>query len=135
MPGPDVLLDENDDLPILPVHGVGIDVIMQRARIRLYTHRGDWPLDTRVGFDYLAWFAQKPAQLGTIGALLKRDLEEIDGVTRLSDWSAVQSGDTIEFSAQLWTEYGKLSILVTPYGSSGNISVGFTLGHRSGGIT
>lgn len=132
---PDILLDADGDLPVLPTHAAGIDIVMQRVRIRLSTHRGDWPLDTAEGLPYVEWLAQKPVLVQTVGALLKREIEAVAGVAKVTDWSATQTGDALRFTATIWTKFGTVVVLVSPFGVDYNVSVGFTLSHRSRGIS
>ena len=132
---PDIILGDDGDLPEIPALGAGLEAIEQRVRVRLMTHLGDWPLDTAAGMPYIDWLAQKPPRVQTIGALIKREIEGVEGVSKVTGWRAVQDGDTLSFSATIWTMEGAVDVKLTPFGKDFNVSVGFTLRFRSRGVT
>jgi len=130
----DVLLGSDGDLPVFPVHGRGIDVIAQRVKIRLLTHRGDFALQGAEGMPYGEWVQQVPPDVAGIGALLRREIETTEGVRRVEDWTESFAAGVLRFSGQVYTEEGELEVEVTPIGFGGNQGLGAVRVSAAGGF-
>lgn len=128
---PDVLMDSGD-LPLFTRLVQGLDVIAQRIRVRLSTHRGDWPLDTSAGIPWVDILGRKPADVEGLAALLALEVASVPGVVQVVDLTWSQSGGTAEVSLTAVTVTGdRIPVVVTPPGRAGNLSivVGGVLGH------
>lgn len=84
----DILLGDDGDLPAVPAHGSGDDVVLQRLRLRLQLIRGDWILDAQAGVPYLQWFGggTKLTSVADVGAYLRSVIETTPGVQRVMEW-------------------------------------------------
>lgn len=75
-------LDANDDWPHYSGAMItGDALIVQRARIRLRTFRGEWVLNAADGLPIVAWAGRKTDVRGMVFAV-RRELEGITGVKR-----------------------------------------------------
>ena len=70
----DFLLDEDGDLPINGVLVEGDLVTLQRISRRLNLFRGEWIIDGSKGLPFLAWLAQKPPNVDSIGAEILNEI-------------------------------------------------------------
>lgn len=79
----DVFLDPvTGDLPASFRFATPIELILQRARIRLETFLGEWLLDQSKGLPYLEWRRVKQPPLDEVLNLVRREIEDIPGVLR-----------------------------------------------------
>jgi hypothetical protein len=120
------------DLPAFTRHTAGLAVIAQRVRCRLHTHRGDWPLDTSAGIDWIGFLGRKPVDLAGLAAELALEILATPGVTQVQDLEWSQDGGNATITATILTELGtSLALVVDPQDSTGNpsITVGGVLGH------
>lgn len=129
---PDVLMGDDGDLPVFTRHVSGMEVIAQRVRVRLGTHRGDWPLDVRAGIPWTEYLGRKPLDMAALAAVLAVEMLAVPGVTAVEDldWSVDNGLATI--TATLRTAVGKsLDVVVQPQAAAGNpsITVGGVVGH------
>ena len=131
---PDVLMGADGDLPSFTRHASGMEVIAQRIRVRLGTHRGDWPLDVTVGIDWTYYLGRKPLDLAALAAVIALEILAVPGVTQVQDLDWSQDGGSATISASVLTELGRsLDVVVVPQDKAGNpsIVVGGVLGHSS----
>lgn len=129
---PDILMDADGDLPLFTRHVQGLSIIAQRIRVRLGTHRGDWPLDTTAGIPWTDILGRKPVDLEGLAALVALEVRAVPGVTQVRDLVWSQSGGDATISLTALTAYGdRIPVVVTPPGRAGNLSiaVGGILGH------
>lgn len=132
---PDVLMDPvTGDLPSFTRHASGMDVIAQRVRVRLGTHRGDWPLDVTAGIPWTDYLGRKPLDLAALASVIALEILQVPGVTRVLDLDWQQVGTSATITATVLTEVGRsLEVVVVPQDRAGNpsITVGGVLGHSS----
>ncbi len=88
----DLALD-GGDLPLVPRHVTGVDLVLQRARRRLLVFAGEWVLDVTQGMPLLAWRQLKPAPLGLIEAQTREELSGVPGVLQVLDCAASHDVD------------------------------------------
>lgn len=82
----DVFLDLlTGDLPPSFRFATSIELILQRAKIRLETFLGEWLLDQTKGLPYLQWRRFKIPPLSEVLNFTRRELSTIPGVLRTSD--------------------------------------------------
>lgn len=84
----DILLDSDGDLPHRLVLGTGLDLVLQRVRIRIGRFLGEWMLDTDAGLPWLRWLQDKPPDPVAIGSRIRREIEETAGVLRVEGYGA-----------------------------------------------
>ena len=74
-----------DDGDLLPFNYfiTGDPLVVQRAKIRLRTGRGEWVLDVTAGYPVLEWAETRGLPVETVIFLTKEDLEQIPGLLRL----------------------------------------------------
>ena len=112
------------DLPSRTSHIHGFDVIVQRIDRRLRTHLGEWIADASKGLPFAEWIAQKPPNVDTIGAFVRREIETTPGVVRVTDWEGSFDTDTrtLSYSGTIHTTDGDAEIVIEPIGdpSTGN---------------
>lgn len=128
----DVLMGADGDLPAYTRHASGMEVIAQRVRTRLGTHRGDWPLDTSKGIAWTSYLGRKPLDLASLAAVLSLEILDTPGVADVQDLDWEQDGGTYTITATVLTELGEsLPVVVVPQDSAGNpsVTVGGVLGH------
>lgn len=129
---PDILMGSDGDLPAFTRHVRGVEITEQRIRVRLETHRGDWPLDTRAGISWTRYLGQKPPDLAALAAEIALEVAATPGVSSIEDLSWTQEGEaaSIQLYARLATGE-RVPVSVTPPGRAGNLSivVGGVLGH------
>lgn len=58
-----------------------LELILQKIQIRLKTWMGEWILDRSVGMQYERLFMQKPPRLTEFTSLVRREIEDVEGVT------------------------------------------------------
>jgi len=129
---PDILMGADGDLPAFTRHVQGVEIIAQRIRARVATHRGDWPLDTSAGIPWTDYLGQKPVDLEGLAALLALDILATPGVEQIDDLAWSQTGDAVSITMTATTTTGdRIPVVVTPPGRAGNLSimVGGVLGH------
>lgn len=106
------------DLPSRSSHISGLDLIVQRVSRRLRTHLGEWIADAGVGLPFFDWIQQKPPNVETIGAILRRAIETTPGVSRVTDWTGSfdTTTRTLSYSGTIHTLDGDVAITVQPIG-------------------
>lgn len=95
---------ENGDLPVRTEHISGIELVAQRVRIRLGTHRREWLFNPRVGLPFMRWRAQKPPPLGRIEARVRRTVRDTPGVREVRGVSAELDGRTVRVTGRIIAE-------------------------------
>lgn len=114
----DVQTDDDGDLPVRTRHVSGFDLLVQRIGRRLRTVRGEWLVDKAVGLPYFDWFEQKPPNVDSIGAVIRKEIETAPGVIRVEDWSGDFDRDTrtLTYAGTIRTRDGEVSVTVRPFG-------------------
>jgi hypothetical protein len=118
----DILLDDDGDLPAHPMHGTGLDLLVQRIDRRVRIHRGEWMLDASVGLPFVQFRAQKPPQVEAIGALIRREIEDVPGVTRVETITGTydQAQQHLSYEARVLIEGdAAVELVVEPFGEPG----------------
>lgn len=117
----DVGLDSTGDLPARTGHITGLTLTRQRVDMRLRTFLGEYIADKSRGLPFFAWMQQKPPQVASIGALLRREIETTPGVARVEEWTGGHDPDTREltYTCTVKTVDGDLTLLVAPLGDPG----------------
>jgi hypothetical protein len=120
----DVLLGPDGDLPEITQHITGIQLVMQRVKVRLQTFLGEWILDTSKGLDYHGWAQIRPAPVNEIQALMLAEVLGTPGVVRVPRWEVTfdKPGRTITIDGDVETEDGVVPVTVStsPTGTTGN---------------
>jgi hypothetical protein len=118
----DVLLTSGDDFP----HYVGElitgdTLIVQRAKIRLRTFRGEWILDEAAGLPFVEWSGAKTDVRGVVLAT-KREIEAIPGVKRaeLSGALDATSRRTTIVGAVVFDDGTQRGLKFAPFGVLGD---------------
>lgn len=60
----------------------GYELVLQRVRLRLGMHRGEWLLDASVGGDFVGWRERKPAPVTEIVQWVRDEVSSTPGVLR-----------------------------------------------------
>lgn len=91
----------NEDLTLaLPMRLIdGVELVVQRLRVALNTHRGEWLLDETVGIPYRDWAQVSPVPTRAVEARLRDVILGTPGVLRLDDFSVTFSSATETFTA------------------------------------
>jgi hypothetical protein len=106
----DVGLDSSGDLPHATQHIDGIKLIIQRVTIRLNMALGEWVLDQTQGLDYFAFARQRPVDVDGIGAIIRAEIENTPGVTRIENFESIANpapdgvGLALQFSGRVVVE-------------------------------
>lgn len=78
----DWALDDFGELTVPTRIVSGYELVLQRVRLRLGLHLGEWVLDTSQGGDYAGWREQKPAPISEIVQWARREIASTPGVLR-----------------------------------------------------
>jgi hypothetical protein len=84
----DVQLDADGDLPGAGAFTGGVAGVVQRLRLRLSLHRGEWLLDETRGLPWGAWSQAKPPPLDEIRETIRAEVATCPGVVSVSSVSA-----------------------------------------------
>lgn len=90
----DLGLDDSGDLPLFARTISGAELVAQRIRVRLGTHRGEDPRDSSRGLPWVDWLQQRPPQVDSIVAAVRREVLATDGVVRVLNWTGSFSRTT-----------------------------------------
>ncbi len=113
----DVALDESGDLPAGGTRLItGRELVAQRIRMRLSRFLGEELLNQALGLPFLDWRAIKPPPVAEIGAVVRREVETIPGVTRVEGWSASFNATTrtVLVEGIVWVGADAISLSVSP---------------------
>jgi len=88
----------------------GIDLVAQRIRVRLSTHRGEILRDVSIGMPWVDILSTKPVPLSTVRAQARRQALAVPGVTAVTNVQASASGGNIALSLDVTTDEGTVSI-------------------------
>lgn len=87
----DLALDDDLQL-VIPMRLIdGPELVIQRMRIRLATHLGEWLLDELVGLPYIDWADAVPPPLLDIETRILDTLARTPGVLRIEDFDVTLS--------------------------------------------
>lgn len=95
----DIGLDESGDLPLIAQAITGIDLVIQRVKIRLLLQLGTYIQDQTKGIDWLSAVAQRPFDVVGFGAQLRAIIADAPDVDRVSEFGGVQVGSEIRYNA------------------------------------
>lgn len=97
----DFLLDDDLDLyfPLTLIEGV--DLVVQRIRVRLLTQLGTWPLDLAQGLPYLQWMELAAPPIQEIKDYFRRELETTPGVVSVRNLAVIQEGTKLRVFAEI----------------------------------
>ena len=117
----DVLLGPDGDLPVSTRHVTGFDATLQRLRRKLGLARGEWFAGLEDGLPFFEWRAQKPPQVVSIGAAVRRAIETVPGVARVSAWTGAFDRETrtLRYTCTVETADGDARLKVFPLGEPG----------------
>lgn len=139
MPGPVDLMLVDNDLPHTLRLVSGPDLIVQRVQRRLLRYLGEYFLDTSAGLPYVEWGQRKPPPLNEIAAKLRREIEGVPGVVRVTALDATYSveTETVTVNGDADIEGDSIGITVTPFAYRGGAvvlrpSATITLSRRGG---
>lgn len=99
----DLALDENGDLPAITKPIDGIDLVLQRVRIRLRLALGNYIGDQTKGLDYLG-FQNRPQDVTAIGDQIRAEIESTPGVSRALEFTGEQDGETLRYNARIFVQ-------------------------------
>lgn len=97
----DVALTDDGDIYPQTRYVEGIELVLQRIRIRLNTHLGEYLLDTREGMPYRRWLQTKPAPVNQVRDYVRREIEDTPGVRRVRNLEASLEGREIRIEADI----------------------------------
>lgn len=99
------------DLPRVPTLITGLDLILQRIRLRLNRGQGEWFLDLDAGLPLLAWRTQKPPNLPSISSTIQAEIDSIPGVQRTQNFTATFNDVTrqLTVSGEVVTDAGEVT--------------------------
>lgn len=120
MPGPYDLALVNGDLPHVLKLVSGPELVVQRAARRLQRHLGEWFLDTSIGLPWVEWMQQKPPRVNEIGAKIRREVEAIPDVIRVTALTVTHTRETqaLAINGEAEVEGATLGITVLPFGDA-----------------
>lgn len=135
----DIGLDPlTQDLPVFPTHISGVDLTLQRMKIRLKRFLGEWVLDTTKGLPYLAWTQEKPLNVPGMSAVIRTEIESTPGVLRVNDFSGAfdYRDQRVRFTGTviLDNEIAVTSEILVASTISGNTTPAVIMFNRSGFI-
>ncbi len=110
----DAYLDPiTNDLPAVNRLITGLDLVLQRIRIRLNRNRGEWFIDITAGVPLLDWLAHKPPRLGEIAAFIRSELDSIPGVAGTDEFrsSFDTATRTVRITGVVFTETGDVTTI------------------------
>lgn len=94
----DLALDDDLQL-VIPMRLIdGPELILQRVRVRLATHAGEWLLDTNAGLPYADWQGATPAPIREMETLILETILRVPGIARLENFAVVLDEATGAFS-------------------------------------
>lgn len=105
----DLQLGADGDLALERGDGVrvaGAAEIVQRLRLALGTHTGEWLLNTGFGTDWRGAVLGKGLPAARAEAELKRAILATPGVARLTAWRASRAGRELHITFELLTDDG-----------------------------
>lgn len=76
------------DLPAITQHITGADLVVQRIRIRLGYHLGEFILDITKGLPFLAAAQTTPPDVEAFGGLVRAIIEDTPGVGRVETFTS-----------------------------------------------
>jgi len=88
----------------------GIDLVAQRVRLRLATHKGEILRDASVGLPWVEWLSTKPVPLASVRSGVRRQVALVAGVTSVTNVQASASGGTLSVSLDVTSDEGTVSI-------------------------
>lgn len=100
----DVELDESGDIPAVTRHITGIDLVVQRIRVRLNLHLGTYIADVTKGLDYLGFILQRPQDVAGIGVIIQNEINSTPGVSRVTEFTGEQDGETLRYTGRVAVE-------------------------------
>lgn len=113
----DVALDDSLDLPAGGTRFItGRELVAQRIRMRLSRFLGEELLNQSLGLPFIEWRTLKPLPIAEIGAVVRREVETIPGVTRVEGWSATFNATTrtVLVEGIVWVGPDAISLSVSP---------------------
>jgi hypothetical protein len=104
----------NGDIPQFGYWVTSDDLVVQKIRIRLQTWLGEWILDRFKGMQYATLHMQKPPNVDGFAALIRAEIEEVEGVAAVSSISGSFNYDTqkVEVSGRVLLEDAERAIEV-----------------------
>lgn len=74
------------------------EAIKQRLLIRLMIFKGEWFLDTDLGLPYYQTIFQKGVTKEVVDTVIKREIESVEGVSRIVSFSSTLNNATRAYS-------------------------------------
>ena len=100
----DVQLNESGDIPAITRHITGIDLVVQRVQVRLRLHLGTYIADVTKGLDYEGFILQRPQDIDGIGAIVRAQIDDTPGVSRVTEFTGEQDGETLRYTGRVVVE-------------------------------
>lgn len=82
-------------------NATGRDLIHEKIAVRLRTHKGEWPLDTRVGFPWVELLASRPFPAGELEELVLADISQMPEIEVVRSVVVTQSGMSISIAIEV----------------------------------
>jgi len=76
----------------------GDEAIKQRLLVHLLIFKGEWFLDTDLGIPYYQTIFQKGVSKDTVDAILKREIEGVEGISRITSFTSALNSATREYT-------------------------------------
>ena len=109
----DIQLDDEGDLPLIPIHTSGIEAVAQRVEIRLRIFFGEWFLDERRGLPWLEWKQQKPPNIDVIRERVRSEIRQARGVVRVESLEVALGVGTITIKGVIIVADASLALTAT----------------------
>lgn len=119
------LLTPDGDLPPAARPITGLDLVLQRVRLRLSTHRGDYTLDREAGQPYLEWAQDRRTDPEAVAVALAASVRRVPGVRQVLAVAGSRSlAGTLRVTMDLrladTTEI--VTLALQPRGTNGNLA-------------
>lgn len=108
----DLVLDDDKGLQMID----GLEEIVQRVKITLLAHKGEWLFDTEFGVPYRDQILVKNPNMAQIEAASRVVIAAVPGVTRILALKLTLDGATRKLTVQgdIETDEGPTSFSITP---------------------
>lgn len=102
----DIYLDARGNLAVAE----GIEAVRQAALNTARTNYKEIPLDTERGIPYMAVIFGEHPNIGLFMQFLVQELEQLEFVRGVSDFTSRVEGSTLKYSLTIQTDYGEAEI-------------------------
>ena len=122
----DIALNGSGDLPDFTHMLTGIDAVVQRVRMRLSLHKGEWFADPTRGIPWKQWHALKPVPTRLVETKIRAELASMPSITAVQNVTATLDKDNRDLAIAISLLVGRgvleLGFSATTPGRDGNVS-------------